>query len=182
MLRFIALSVSSLACTVAPLQGAPLQGAQLQDDAVTEPTAISLEEIMADPLWMGRFPSSPYWSLDSKTVFYFRKNPEDDLNDLHSIHVETKRERLYQEWIRSSAHSPGGVYDFEAKWTNATSIQFYLEVDGAIDGSKIVIRSNACQVVGMGDGDREGTLTSSLTLRCTKVAAAGDEELEIFVL
>ena len=110
MLRFIALSVSSLACSFAPLQGA-----QLQDDAVAEPREISLEEIMADPVWMGRFPSRPYWSLDSKTVFYFRKNPEDDLNDLHSIHVETKRERLYQEWVRSSAHSPGGVYDFERK-------------------------------------------------------------------
>jgi len=138
MLRFIALSVTSLACTLAPLQGAPLQ-----DAAVTEPNPISLEEIMADPVWMGRFPSNPYWSPDSKTVFYFRKNPEDDLNDLHSIHVESKRERLIQEWIRGSAPSPGGVYDFERKRLLAVRNGDLFLVDVAGGGETQLTRTEA---------------------------------------
>ena len=59
MLRLLAISLTSLACALAPVQEAA-------------PAQLALEEIMADPVWMGRFPSNAYWSPDSKTIYYNR--------------------------------------------------------------------------------------------------------------
>lgn len=30
---------------------------------------LSVEYIMRDPVWMGTFPSSPYWSEDGKSIY-----------------------------------------------------------------------------------------------------------------
>jgi len=98
MLRLIAISLTSLACALTPLQDA-------------EPTELTLQGIMADPVWMGRFPTGAYWSPDSKTVYYNRKNPDDEQLDLHSIEVASRRERLVQLWVRGSAPTAGAVYD-----------------------------------------------------------------------
>ncbi|MFT4994926.1 MAG: dipeptidyl aminopeptidase/acylaminoacyl peptidase [Paraglaciecola sp.] len=45
-------------------------------------SAISLEQIMADPDWLGRQTSSPYWADNSQGVFYTRKRQGSPLNDL----------------------------------------------------------------------------------------------------
>ncbi len=48
-----------------------------------EPAALTLEQIMADPDWIGNPPENPYWSDDGRTIYYERerhgvgRNPRD---------------------------------------------------------------------------------------------------------
>jgi len=48
---------------------------------------ITLEQIMADPDWMGRSPESWYWGDDSKTIFYKQKQIGNPLRDLFKTSV-----------------------------------------------------------------------------------------------
>ncbi|GAB3024015.1 S9 family peptidase [Bowmanella dokdonensis] len=43
---------------------------------------ITLEQIMADPDWIGREPQNPFWSLDSRSVRYERKREASPIQDL----------------------------------------------------------------------------------------------------
>jgi hypothetical protein len=64
------------------IQGyAPITHSELdaQDDV------IRLEQIMADPDWIGRQPHSPYWADNSKGIFYTRKKEGSPLSDLWAI-------------------------------------------------------------------------------------------------
>lgn len=45
---------------------------------------ITLEQIMADPDWMGRSPENWYWGDDSQTIFYQQKRVGNSLRDLYS--------------------------------------------------------------------------------------------------
>lgn len=44
---------------------------------------ITLEQIMADPDWIGRAPESWYWGADSKSIFYRQKQQGNQLRDLY---------------------------------------------------------------------------------------------------
>ncbi len=52
---------------------------------------ITLEQIMADPDWIGRAPESWYWGDDSKTVFYQQKRLGSPLRDLFSLNLSTQK-------------------------------------------------------------------------------------------
>ncbi|MEJ0106232.1 MAG: hypothetical protein WDO19_28395 [Bacteroidota bacterium] len=53
-------------------------------------TTLTVEKIMRDPKWIGTSPSSPYWSYDSKELF-FNWNPDKELSDsLYSITLGNK--------------------------------------------------------------------------------------------
>ena len=53
---------------------------------------LTLEQIMADPDWMGRQPTSAYWADDSHAVFYEQKQLGSPLSDLwtKSINDQSK--------------------------------------------------------------------------------------------
>ncbi|MFT5286357.1 MAG: dipeptidyl aminopeptidase/acylaminoacyl peptidase [Planctomycetota bacterium] len=103
MLRLIGLALPAL------LGALPIP----QEQAPNPAPEISLEQIMSDPIWMGRFPESPYWGPDSNTAYYFRKNPEDGQRDLHSVETTTGRGRAIQEWSRGSAPAAKAVYNLD---------------------------------------------------------------------
>ena len=105
MLRLIGFSLATL------LGCLPLAQAQVPDTA----PRITLEKIMSDPIWMGRFPEQAYWGPNSKTAYYYRKNPEDGQRDLHSVDIQTGRGRAIQDWSLGSAPSPRSVYDLDRK-------------------------------------------------------------------
>lgn len=51
---------------------------------------LTVEKIMRHPKWMGVSPSSPHWSVDGKTL-YFYWNPESAVSDsLYAYHVASK--------------------------------------------------------------------------------------------
>ncbi len=53
--------------------------AKLSDNIIT------LEQIMADPDWMGRPPQAWYWGDDSETVFYQQKRVGNPIKDLYQL-------------------------------------------------------------------------------------------------
>jgi dipeptidyl aminopeptidase/acylaminoacyl peptidase len=66
---------------------------------------IALQQIMADPDWLGRQPSSGYWSDDSQSVFYKRKQAGNPLNDLwlRSLNQDGNGEKI--ELTRLHVHA-----------------------------------------------------------------------------
>ena len=46
---------------------------------------ISLEQIMADPDWIGRSPQRPYWSDDSRSVYFSQKRQGAEQLDLYRL-------------------------------------------------------------------------------------------------
>jgi dipeptidyl aminopeptidase/acylaminoacyl peptidase len=48
-------------------------------------TPLTLEKIMADPDWIGPPVSSPFWSVDGKSVYYQLKRGGSPLSDLHRV-------------------------------------------------------------------------------------------------
>lgn len=52
------------------------------------PSSLTLEQVMADPDWLGRQPERAYWSDDGKNVFYQRKREGQRTRDLWSLGLE----------------------------------------------------------------------------------------------
>lgn len=68
-----------------------------------------------------------------------------------------------------------GVYNFISRMENATTLSFYTQW-GTQAGLRQAIWMPRCQIYQQGDGDREGTLTASITLRPKRRTADGDNE------
>tara|TARA_B100000700_G_scaffold326218_1_gene437087 strand:+ start:1691 stop:4189 length:2499 start_codon:yes stop_codon:yes gene_type:complete len=64
--------------TPATLKADPLASAE----GVAE---LTLEQIMADPDWMGRFPENAFWSLDGQDVLFYQKREGSEVRDLMII-------------------------------------------------------------------------------------------------
>ena len=43
---------------------------------------LTMEQIMANPDWMGRFPEQAFWSMDGKDVLFYQKREGSDIRDL----------------------------------------------------------------------------------------------------
>ena len=67
------------------VQGAVATSAQATD-------IITLEQIMADPDWIGRSPESWYWGEDSNSVYYQQKQLGNPLRDLYSLELAKSNE------------------------------------------------------------------------------------------
>ena len=57
---------------------------------LNNPDKITLEQIMADPDWMGRSPESWYWGDDNQTIFYQQKQEGTPLRDLFRKTMNTQ--------------------------------------------------------------------------------------------
>ncbi|MDP4943986.1 MAG: S9 family peptidase, partial [Alishewanella sp.] len=84
----LALSVSSLLCfsSVVAAKGEPRTWSTdtisvVQQNQVDPSIRLTMEQIMADPDWLGRQPESAFWAPDSSTVFYQRKREQSELRD-----------------------------------------------------------------------------------------------------
>src|SRR5256885_11801542 len=54
---------------------------------------VTLEQIMADPDWLGNPPEHPYWSADGRTVYYEQKRAGSELRDLVRLDVASGASR-----------------------------------------------------------------------------------------
>ena len=69
--------------------------------SIAQENLLSVEYIMRDPIWMGTFPSSPYWSQDGQTI-YFNYNLEGDPADsLYMISMSELSEISKVNWKES---------------------------------------------------------------------------------
>jgi dipeptidyl aminopeptidase/acylaminoacyl peptidase len=53
--------------------------------------SLTLEQIMADPDWIGRQPESPYWSIDSNTVYYSQKRQGSIVKDVFAQQLNSDK-------------------------------------------------------------------------------------------
>ncbi|MBZ9613622.1 S9 family peptidase [Rheinheimera maricola] len=91
--RYPLLAVALCSLTVAsPLQAKKAEPQTYQTSTVSvakafnadTATTLSLEQIMADPDWLGRQPEAAHWSADSTQVYYQRKRQGSELRDWYA--------------------------------------------------------------------------------------------------
>ena len=66
---------------------------------------------MAHPDWLGRQPEAPYWSSDSRDVYFLRKREGEDTRDLYRIDLGSRQTTLVPDTDRGSVDAPGGDWD-----------------------------------------------------------------------
>lgn len=84
----LAVALCSLALT-SPLQAKKSEPQSYQTTTISVPSVytadpsikLTLEQIMADPDWLGREPESAHWNYDSQQVYYQRKQQGSELRD-----------------------------------------------------------------------------------------------------
>src|SRR5690606_34960958 len=56
--------------------------------------AITIEQAMADPDWIGPPVEQPYWSLDGGSIYYRLKQKGTPVRDLHRIELANGQDRV----------------------------------------------------------------------------------------
>jgi dipeptidyl aminopeptidase/acylaminoacyl peptidase len=89
----------------APAAAAPLPQATSPEDA---PGELTLEQIMADPDWIGNPPERPYWSGDGRAVYFEQKRQGSPLRDLYRLQLGERQPRLVGDAERGRAGAADG--------------------------------------------------------------------------
>lgn len=76
----------------------------------TAPVSLSLEQIMADPDWIARSPERPFWSDDSRYVYYSRKRLGDEQRDLYRVDASTGETTPIEPAQLADVDARGGSY------------------------------------------------------------------------
>src|SRR5258708_830560 len=77
--------------------------------AVAEAPPLTLDQIMADPDWIGNPPEKPYWAGDGRAVYFERKRQGSPLRDLYRLRLDEREPRLVPDAQRAAAGAPGGA-------------------------------------------------------------------------
>lgn len=86
-------------------------GALLSFSLRAQPVApLTLEQIMAEPDWIGAAVESPYWGLDGKRVLYSQKRSDGPLRDLYAIGLEDGVISAVPDEDRGMADAANAVY------------------------------------------------------------------------
>src|ERR1700680_2786261 len=89
---------------------------------------LTLEQIMADPDWIGNPPKNPYWAGDGRAVYFERKRPGSPLRDLYRLRLDERQPRLVPDAERGAAGAPGGAISRDRRWmTYARDGDVFLE-------------------------------------------------------
>ena len=89
---------------------------------------LTLEQIMADPDWIGNPPENPYWAGDGRAVYFERKRQGSPLRDLYRLRLDERQPRLVPDAERGAAGAPGGAISRDRRWmTYARDGDVFLE-------------------------------------------------------
>ncbi|HXO19991.1 MAG TPA: prolyl oligopeptidase family serine peptidase [Thermoanaerobaculia bacterium] len=100
-------------CAFALLLALPLP-ARLADAAASAP-AITLEQIMAAPDWIGNPPEKPYWGDDGKAVYYDQKRPGEEIRDLVRLDLQTGAPRVVPPAEKGAVDAAGGDWSLDRR-------------------------------------------------------------------
>ena len=78
--------------------------------AGTTQPGLSLEQIMADPDWIGPRVTNPYWSADGRSAYYSVKRKGSPIVDLHRVDVAKGSDRVVDAPAMADADGPP-IYD-----------------------------------------------------------------------
>ncbi|MGB0134044.1 TolB family protein, partial [Dokdonella sp.] len=74
-------------------------------------SAITLEQSMADPDWIGPPVESPYWSVDGKSIYYQLKRNGSTVRDLHRVDLATGEDVIIDPALMAGADGANAVFD-----------------------------------------------------------------------
>ncbi|HXO30318.1 MAG TPA: hypothetical protein VOA80_23420, partial [Thermoanaerobaculia bacterium] len=108
--------LSAVAAGMAVQAVATGQTAPAVAPAQPAPPGLSLEQIMADPDWIGNPPEDPYWAGDGRAVYFERKRQGSPLRDLYRLRLDEREPRLVPDAERAGAGAPGGAISRDRRW------------------------------------------------------------------
>ncbi|MGH8174187.1 MAG: S9 family peptidase [Rhodanobacteraceae bacterium] len=73
--------------------------------------AITIEQAMADPDWIGPPVQQPYWSVDGRSIYYTLKQKGNSIRDLHRIDVADGKDSRVEASAMANADGPDAVFD-----------------------------------------------------------------------
>ena len=118
---------AALLLLAALIPGALARGATAPA-AAAAPDELTLEQIMADPDWIGNPPEAPYWAGDGRAVYFERKRQGSPLRDLYRLRLDEREPRLVPDAERGAAGAPGGAVSHDRRWmTYARDGDVFLE-------------------------------------------------------
>ena len=79
--------------------------------SATPARAITLEQAMAGPDWIGPPVELPYWSVDGKAIYYLLKRKGSTVRDLHRIDPVSASDVIVDPAMMASADAGGAVFD-----------------------------------------------------------------------
>ncbi len=98
----LATPLALLAFATAPTQAQP---------SAATPAPLQLEQIMADPGWIGAPVENAYWSADGKSAYYELKRSGSPIHDLHRVDTADGKDTLIDAAAMASADGNAAVYD-----------------------------------------------------------------------
>ena len=73
--------------------------------------ALTIEQVMADPDWIGATVEQPYWSVDGRSVYYRQKQRGNPVRDLHRIDPASGRDEVIDPQAMANADGANAVFD-----------------------------------------------------------------------
>lgn len=73
--------------------------------------AVTLEQAMADPDWIGPPVQQPYWSVDGRSVYYRLKRSGSPVRDLHRVDLADGRDAIVDPAAMAHADGPDATFD-----------------------------------------------------------------------
>ncbi|MGA9852859.1 MAG: prolyl oligopeptidase family serine peptidase [Gammaproteobacteria bacterium] len=72
---------------------------------------VTLEQIMANPDWIGNPPERAYWGYDSRHIYYWQKRDGSQLRDLYAVAVSTDAVHKVPDNELGSVSAPGNDFN-----------------------------------------------------------------------
>jgi dipeptidyl aminopeptidase/acylaminoacyl peptidase len=72
---------------------------------------ITLEQIMANPDWIGNPPEHAYWGWNGRQIYYWRKRQGSPLRDLYAVNVASGAAEKVPDSELGTVSAPGGSYN-----------------------------------------------------------------------
>ena len=73
--------------------------------------AITIEQAMADPDWIGAAVEQPYWSVDGRSLYYLQKQNGNPVRDLHRIDLAGGKDVVVDPQAMADADGANAVFD-----------------------------------------------------------------------
>ncbi|HET7651122.1 MAG TPA: prolyl oligopeptidase family serine peptidase [Gammaproteobacteria bacterium] len=85
--------------------------AYAESPAASTSNGVTLEQIMANPDWIGHVPEGAYWSDDGKTIYYRQKRADSPLTDLYATDVASGATHEVADSGRANLSVANGDYN-----------------------------------------------------------------------
>src|SRR5690554_2130533 len=84
--------------------------------------ALSMEQIMADPDWIGRSPERPFWSADGQQVLFLQKQEGSPVRTLQKVNVENGQPHVSEVALSALHHEATNSRVYNADRSQAAYI------------------------------------------------------------